>query len=252
MRLRTVMSTVLAAALLVPAAADAAVPKSARGVTLTDCERGTVEHGGAAVFEARMRLLGGTERMQLRFTLQVRAPDRQRYAPVAAPGFGVWQSAAPGTARYVYTKRVENLLPPGSYRVKLRFRWLDAAGRTVERARVFSRACRQPDPRPDLSVRSLGVQAAASPARRRYVAYVRNTGRSAADASSLELTVAGTLIGSVPIQPLEPGEGTLVAFEGAACAEGDELVADADADEAVDESDEADNRFTRLCPAATR
>jgi hypothetical protein len=247
MRPRIVMSAVLAAALLLPAAAGAAVPKSARGVVLTACERDTGAGDGAATFDARMRLLPGTSRMQLRFTLQVRTPERHRYGAISAPGFSSWQSADPGTARYTYTKRVENLLAPGSYRVKVRFRWLDAEGGVVRSAHVYSAACRQPDPRPDLSVRSVGIQSTAQPNRTRYVAFVRNTGRSAAGASSLDLTVAGTLLGTLHVVGLEPGGGTLVSVEGPACAPGDEIVAEADADESVDERDEADNRFSRFC-----
>ena len=248
MRLRILMCTFAVALAAAPAAA-AAVPKSARSVAVTSCVRGTTDEGGAAVFEARMRSLRGAARMQLRFNLQARTPDRAKYATITAPGFGSWVSASPGTSRYVYTKRVENLLAPASYRVKLRFRWLDSSGNVLERARLYSAACRQPDPRPDLAVRSLGIQQGSTPARRRYVAFVRNTGRSAAAPSSLELSVAGTLLGSVPVAGLAPGEGTLVSIEGPACAAGDELVAEADADEAVDESDEEDNRFIRTCPS---
>jgi hypothetical protein len=249
MRLRIVMSTMLAASLLIPAAAGAAVPKSARAVALTACERG--DGDGAATFEARMRSLPHTVRMQLRFTLQARTPDRPRYAAISAPGFGGWVGAAPGTARYVFTKRVENLLAPASYRVRVRFRWLDAAGNTVQRAKQYSPACRQPDPRPNLSVGSVGVQTVADPARRRYVAFVRNTGRGIADPSSLELSAGGALLGALPVDELAPGQGMLVSIEGPACAPGDQIVADADADEAVDESDEADNRFSRSCPRPT-
>ena len=129
MRLRIAMSTLLATALLAPAA-HATVPKSARAAALTACERGTGTTGGAAEFEARMRTVPRTARMQLRFTLQARTPGRLHYAAIAAPSFGSWVSAAPGTQRYVYTKRVENLLAPASYRVKVRFRWLDSPGRS--------------------------------------------------------------------------------------------------------------------------
>jgi hypothetical protein len=241
------MSTVLLAALFAPAAAGAAVPKSARALSLVSCERG--DGDGAATFEARMRSLPRTARMQLRFTLQARTPEHPRYAAISAPGFGTWIGAAAGTTRYVYTKRVEDLLAPATYRVKVRFRWLDSAGETVQRAQLFSAPCRQPDPRPNLSVRSLGVQPVADPGRRRYVAYVRNTGRGTAGASSLELSAGGMPLGAVPVDQLAPGQGMLVSLDGPACAPGDEVVALADADEAVDESVEADNRFSRSCPA---
>ena len=243
MRLCIVMSTL--ALLLLPATAGAAVPKAARGVTLTSCEKGDA---GAAVYEARMRTLPRAARMQLRYTLQVRTPDRPRYATIAAPGFGRWVGPAAGTTSYVYTKRVENLIAPASYRVKVRFRWLNAAGKVIQRAKAFSAACRQPDPRPNLSVRSLGVQPGSDADHYRYVAFVRNTGRSAAGASSLEITVAGTLLGSAPVDELAPGEGMLVSLEGPVCAVGDPVEAEADADEAVDERNEEDNRLSRACP----
>ena len=251
MRLSVVMYTVALLAVAFPATAGAAVPKSARGVALTSCERGAGDQGGAAVFEARMRALPRSSRMQLRYTLQVRTPDRDRYAAISAPGFGKWLGPAAGTTSYVYTKRVESLLAPGSYRVTVRFRWLNSAGTVIRRAKVTSIACRQPDPRPDLSVRSLGMQSTSDPARSRYVAFVRNTGRGVADPSSLELTVAGTLLGSAPVDELAPGEGMLVSLEGPTCAAGDAIEAEADADEAVDERDEADNRFSRLCPSSS-
>jgi hypothetical protein len=242
------MCTAAVLVAVLPAAAGAAVPKSARGVALSSCERGTGDDGGAAVFEARMRTLPRTARMQLRYTLQVRTPERPRYVALSAPGFGAWLSASSGTSRYVYTKRVENLLAPASYRVKVRFRWLNAAGKVVQRAKVVSAACRQPDPRPNLSVRSLGVQPGSDGAHYRYVAFVRNTGRETADPSSLEVTVAGTLLGSVPVDALAPGEGMLVSLEGPACATGETVEAEADADEAVDERNEEDNRLSRACP----
>ena len=108
---------------------------------LSACERGTDELDRAAVFEGQMRTIAGASRMQMRFTLQARTPDTARWSAVAAPGFGTWVSSAPGTSRYVYTKRVESLLAPASYRVLLRFRWT-ARERADDRARP--RATRPP------------------------------------------------------------------------------------------------------------
>jgi hypothetical protein len=190
--------------------------------------------------------------MQMRFTLQARGPDTTRWSAVAAPGFGSWVSSAPGTSRYVYTKRVEGLLAPAEYRVQLRFRWLNAAGRAIATTRRSSRLCRQPDPRPNLVVSSLAVRPTARPDRYRYVAFVRNTGRSSADANQLRVAFGGLALPLAAVDALQPGEGIEVAVTGPACAEAAPVDADADAGEAVDERDEADNRFTRLCPPAPR
>src|SRR4051812_2408619 len=234
----------LAAALALAAPAAARPP--ARAV-LAGCEKSTAQAERAAVFEGRMRTIPGAARMQMRFTLQARTPDRS-WSAVAAPGFETWVTSAGGPARYVYTKRVESLVAPASYRVVVRFRWLTASGRVLAAARSRSGACRQPDPRADLAVRSIGLEFAGDPARRRYVVLVRNRGRSAAKPSSLVLTVAGRPLPAAPVVALDPGEGTLVTVDGPACASGDLHEARADADEAVDESDEDDNRFSRLCP----
>jgi hypothetical protein len=80
------------------------------------------------------------------------------------------------------------------------------------------------------------------------VAFVRNTGRSAAEASSLRVALGGAPLPFAPVAALEPGEGVVVTVEGPACTEAAPVDADADAAEVVDERDEADNRFTRLCP----
>jgi CARDB len=249
MPLRAVILALLSLALLAPAA-GAAVPRWAAKAVLADCERGTgVDTADrAAVFEGQMRTVRGAARMQMRFTLQVRTPDSARWSAIAAPGFDTWVSSATGTSRYVYTKRVEGLLAPASYRVRLRFRWLSADDRTLATARRWSRACRQPDPRPNLVVSELSVRRATAPGRYRYVAFVRNTGRSAAEESALRVAFGDTVLPLAPVAALEPGEGIEVAVEGPACAPEQPVNADADGGEAVDERDEADNRFTRLCP----
>jgi len=247
MPLRAAILALLVFALAAPAA-GAAVPRSAAKALLTSCERGPTDLDRAAVFEGQMRALRRTARMQMRFTLQARGPDTTRWSTVAAPGFGSWVSSASGTSRYVYTKRVEGLLAPAEYRVQLRFRWLNAAGRSIATTRRSSRLCRQPDPRPNLVVSSLAVRPTARADRYRYVAFVRNTGRSAADASQLRVAFGGLALPLAAVDALQPGEGIEVAVTGPACAEGAPVDADADAGEAVDERDEADNRFTRLCP----
>jgi hypothetical protein len=245
--LRAAVLALLTLALAAPAA-GAAVPRWAAKAVVDDCQRGRDDTDRAAVFEGQMRTVRGAARMQMRFTLQARTPDSIRWSTVDAPGFGTWVSSAPGTSRYVYTKRVEGLLAPASYRVQLRFRWLSDRGRTLAAARRSSRACRQPDPRPNLVVSSLTVQRTAFAGRYRYVAFVRNTGRSPAEESALRVAFGGTRLPLAPVLALEPGEGVQVTVEGPACGEGAPVDADADAGDAIDERDEADNRFTRLCP----
>jgi hypothetical protein len=235
----------ICAALLAPAGAQARMPAKA---LLVGCERSTELEERAGVFEGEMRTVRGAARMQMRFKLQVRTPERDRWTAVSAPGFGGWLTSASGTSRYVYTRRVENLIAPAAYRVQIRFRWLDADGRRIASARSSSRRCTQPDPRPNLVVRAIGVERAADPGRRSYVVLVRNTGRTEAGASSLGLSVDGRVLPATPVAALAPGEYTLVTVDGPACAAGAPLEATADPGEVVDERNETDNRFSRACP----
>ena len=130
--------------------------------------------------------------MQMRFTLQTRLTAAERWTAVEAPGFGVWTTSAPGTlALRLHQARRE---PAGARRLP-RGRALPLARRLRQdaetRCATSRPPCQQPDPRPNLVVRGIGVEAAADPARRRYVVLVRNNGRAPAGASSLALTVGG-------------------------------------------------------------
>jgi hypothetical protein len=216
-----------------------AAAQPAHAVMLS-CERGEEP---AAEFEARMSAVPGTARMQMRVTLQVSTPARPDYRRVAAPSFGVWTTSDPGTTRYVYTRRVEDLVGPARYRVHVRFRWLDAAGDVIARTRRTSRACRQPDLRPNLTVEDLTVERTDDPQTRRYVALVANTGRSAA--GPFDVAVADNAAVTVP--SLLPGRERTVEIVGPACDPGATVTAAADPAHAVDERSETDNEFVLVC-----
>jgi CARDB protein len=220
---------------LVTATLALAAPANAM---LLECDRGDAP---AAAFEARMGTVPGAAAMQMRFTLQAATPTRSSYRRVAAPGFGTWTTSDPGTTRYVYTRRVENLVGPASYRVVVRFRWLDAAGEQVARARRVSRVCRQPDNRPNLTIAGLSVEQTADPTARRYVAHVRNTGRRTAEPFELVIgDLEPVIVGALP-----PGRDRAVEVTGPACR--DEITAVADPDDVIDERYETDNELTADC-----
>src|SRR3954454_4050706 len=149
MVLRPLLSALVAAALLWAAPAEAAMTPGAARAFLSSCRRGPDPADRAGVFTGSMRRSARNARMQMRFTLQARTPDRARWSTVTAAGFGTWVSSAPGVGRYVYTKRVEGLLAPASYRVAVRFRWLDASGAGLQRTKAYCPVCRQPGPRGD-------------------------------------------------------------------------------------------------------
>jgi CARDB len=218
-------------------AAPAQASQSA-SVALTAC----APDERAAEFEARMAAIEGAARMKMRFTLQVRKPGKSGFRRVAAPGFDVWSTAGAGKRRYVFTRRVEALIGPASYRAIVRFRWVDVHGKTITNARAHSRACRQPDHRANLTVRALSVEGA-----RRYVALVANTGRSASGPFDLQVELPDETLGPVTVDGLDPREQRLVRFRGPRCKTGTSITATADPVDVLDERSETDNALTVTC-----
>lgn len=234
----TVLTALAVLALAAPAQAKA--PRA----LLLSCD--PAHH--AAVFEGQMDAVPAASRMQMRFRLQVSSPEQPPWSSVKAPGFTGWVTSDPGRARYVYTKRVMELPGPATYRVQVRFRWLDAAGAVVRAMRATSRTCTIPDPRADLRVTALQVRLGAEAETNRYAVTVRNAGRRAADASDLTLALPGRAPVTGLIGGLAPGGKEVLVLTGPACRPGETITVTADAEDAIDEADEANDRsFT--CPA---
>jgi len=110
---------------------------------MSECVRADRANARAAAFEGDMRAIPGAVRLRMRFVLQARTPEDPVWTRVDAPGFGRNFTSAPGVGRYVYAKRVVDLPAPADYRVRVRFRWLNALGRVIARETRTSRACRQ-------------------------------------------------------------------------------------------------------------
>jgi hypothetical protein len=243
---RALLISLLAAAGLCPTAAAGVASARGPSVKLLECRTALAQEDRSATFEARVRATSGSDRMQVRFTLQVREGAAMSWRRVTADGLDEWLSSAPLVTRYTYAKTVENLVAPATYRMVARFRWVDASGDVIARARAASRRCRQPDLRPDLRVTRITVLPAADGGSTRYEVAVRNSGRSAAGPFAVGLSAAAAFA-PVRVPGLAPGELRAVAFSGPPCTAGAELVATADADAAVDERDELDNALAVAC-----
>jgi hypothetical protein len=221
------------ALLLLPASANAAGPAS---VTLTGCR----PNERAAEFEARMDQRARADRMKLRYGLEARKPGRGWHR-VIAPELSGWRTAAPETTRFISERRVTQLTGPSFYRAVVRFRWLDDDGRVVARATRRSRACWQPDHRPNLKPRTLVVEAGG-----RYLVLVANRGRSASGAFDLSVTGLPPIVAA----DLEPGEERWIEALGPACRPGTRVTATVDPLDLVDERNELDNLVSARCPSA--
>jgi hypothetical protein len=218
-----------------PAAADAA------GVKLVDCTPALAAEDRSATFEARMHPARGSERMQIRFTLQVSEGALPGWRRVAAEGLGRWQTSYPGVRRYSYAKTIRNLSAPASYRTVVRFRWLDEDGEVLMRSRATSRACRQPDMRPDLVAEEL------VPVEGGYEVTVHNAGRSDAGPFSVAFAIGELVLDPVAVEGLPAGERRVVSFTAPPCRPAEPLTATVDSDDAVDERDEDDNLLVAFC-----
>jgi hypothetical protein len=234
--------------LVAAAAAPAALASDpVARVALVSCDTGLSAGERRVVYEGRMRRIAGTRRMQMRFALQWRQPGSRRWSGIQGPGLGTWVSSDRGVSRYSFTKRIENLAAPATYRVVVRFRWLDARGHTIDSDLVTSRSCRQPDLRPNLVPQRAYSERIGDPERRRYVVVVRNEGATAAGAFEVGL---GARFAPSNVVYLGAGASTLVPFEGPRCDAPATLTAVVDPWALVDEADEDDNALNVPCPVA--
>ena len=236
------------ALILAAAAALGAVPATAADstarVVLLSCSTGLSAGERTAVYEGRMRRVSGTRKMQMRFVLQWHQTGAKRWSAVKAPGLGTWVSSNAGVKSYTFTKRIENLAAPASYRVVVRFRWLDARGHTIDSDKIVARQCRQPDLRPNLVPTRVYSERIGDPDRRRYVVVVRNEGKTAAGA----FDVAFGSLAPAHVVDLGPGVSTLVSFEAPRCDAPASLTAIVDPGALIDEADEDDNALSVPCP----
>jgi hypothetical protein len=230
---RTALTVLLFAALAAPA--QAAPPAK---VSLTSC----VPSQRVAQFEARMGAVKEATRLRMKFTLQARDADQSTYHRIAAPGFRNWTTAGKGKTSWVFTRRVEGLLGPARYRAVVRFQWRDLHGKVIAHAKKTSRACRQPDHRPNLKIKSLTHLT-----RHRYDAVVVNNGITASGPFELQLAIGNKLLDPVSVAAIAPHAQRVVALHGQNCKPGVALTVTADPLNLVDERNELDNVFTKPC-----
>jgi CARDB len=245
---RLALLTIVLAALLAPAA-QAGPP--VLGARVTACTTGQRAAERTAAFTGSMPAVAGSRRMGMRFDLRQRIPPSAVYAGVRVRGLGVWHRSRRGRSGFVFTQRVQDLAAPGAYLAVVRFRWYDARGRVVRSARRQTRACRQPDSRPDLRVGEVDATAGPVPGSARYRVVVRNDGRGAAGPFDVVVTPDGAPQPAQRLGGLAAGERQSVTVIGPRCTPGSTLRVVVDARAEVAERDEADDVDDRVCPFAS-
>lgn len=231
----------IVAVLALPAAAAAKGPAS---VHVKSCRTGAHASDRKATFKAWMRAVHGTSRMSLRFSLVGRRPGRSAEHVDAPAKLRRWHTSHEGVVRYGYSQTVKRLEQGTSYRMVVHFRWYDADGHTIKRAKRTSGDCDQLSDLPNLVL--AGITIDNGPETTHYGVSVRNKGDAAAGSFVVKLIVDGALVNKQTVDGLDPGTTTVVEFNGPPCETHFRAVADSHHD--IVESDEDDNASSGACP----
>ena len=205
-------------ALLIAALATAALPAAASAarapasVKVANCSVETHE----AAFYARMKQVPGTARMAMRFTL-LEETGGDRAGRVDAPGLKRWRSSKPGVRVFGYRQAFKNLPENASHLVRVHFRWYAEDGSELARAKRRSARCRQFVELPNLTTQITAVMRTTVPGVFRYRALVRNSGKAAATAVPVRLTVDGDVVDTRTYASLGAGEERSLTIRGPAC-----------------------------------
>jgi hypothetical protein len=235
------------------AAAATTLPQKAelRGL---QCRRSPEPAGRTVSVTAVMRPVSGTVRMALKFSLERRVPGTgEGFRSVPSRQLGQWVNPAnPSLGQnpadvWMLKQNVVNLSAPAAYRFRVWFRWTGANGRVLSRAVRVSPVCYQPDPRPNLSVRSISVTSLGN-GQSRYDVLVHNGGNLASGPFTVRLDPPGGQSQSAMSQSLAPRATERESFDAPACTSGDQVTAVADPDGKVADRNRADNTLTVACP----
>ena len=210
---------------------------------LEACTTSALPAQRVAAFVGSMPAMSGSMRMQMRFDLQRRRPDEKLWHKVpGVQGFGIWETALPGRAGFVYHKRVDGLQVPASYRAIVRFRWYRPDG-TVARHGAQAHAPRAPSPTCVRTSRSAPCARCSTRARRSPS--TRSRPQRGALAGG-RVRGARRRRGSPRSRALGPASSVEVAVLAPACLPGRSSRAVVDADRRIDEADERNALQARL------
>jgi len=224
----------------------APTPVTPLRATLDSCQTALTTTDRSAVFSGSMPLVAKTWRMRMRFDLYSRRDSTAKWQRVEAPKWGIWHASRPRVPGFVFSKVVDGLEAPASYRAVVRFRWYDKVGALVRSAQRTTKECIEPDPRPDLRLSSL-TAVAVSPSVARYSLVVRNAGLGAAGPFGV-LLVVGDRRTPISIAGLAGGQQRLVTIDAPSCLAAGKLTIQLDPANVVDEVAGRNVPIVRVCP----
>jgi hypothetical protein len=228
------------------------------------CQRALDPPERAINVEAVMRPLTGTRKLQMEFLLLQKAAGATSFSPVSGSGLGVWLS--PNVAglgqnpkdRWIVPHPVADLPAPAVYRYVVNFRWIGNDGRVIGNAQRISKACYEPELRPDLEVQGITVNPVAShPKLDQYAVEIDNAGVTGTGPFTVQLAfpanssgVAG-VVKDQTVQHIGAHGTRTVQFTGPACALAGAPTVTVDPADQVDVYSRADTVMVATCPAST-
>jgi hypothetical protein len=220
--------------------------------TLAACTTGAGSTDRSAHFTASMQALPRTRSMAISFDLYERTPGGA-FAPVAAPGFGVWQSSNPGITSFTANEDVLDLPAPAMFRAVVHYRWLNRRRVLIRIDRRVTPACVEtavPTPQPDLFIVDITHSPGSPPATTEdYTVHVRNSGAGAAGSFSVSMSVGGTTLPEQTVSGLASATVTTVQFTGPRCTAGATLTATVDPAGAITEPADTRRTISIQCPS---
>jgi CARDB len=243
MRKRGLALLLLIAAPLAAAAgpAHAATPAA----KVVDCRTGKVPELRSATFEGRMKTVKGARRMQMRFELLTVSPGADEPQAVKVPELTPWRRSRVGVSAFNYAQTVKGLSSGVTYRARVYFRWLNAAGKVIREEQRESGTCVQDGDLPNLVLGSVKSAPGQVEGTATYTLQVGNTGQGDAESLTVSLFADGAHIDTRTIDGLKSGEFTAVRFTGPYCSR---LRAVVDRGATVPETVEEDNELRARCP----
>lgn len=217
-------------------------------------------------FRGTMWTLPGVAKMQMRVVLLRRYMEQRRWR-VVAPGTDAravptwYENTEPNAVKYVHTFDVVPVETRAQYKARVYYRWRDAEGKIIAKAKRSSRVCNQTRKLSDLVVErvqrlpNVGDRFPELPTR--YVVTVRNIGASTAHAGLQQWpTLTGSLNGTSLVEgtqrpaitlvdPLPPKATTEYEFFGPQCTGG--LNFSVNGDRLVRESNYGNNSLIETC-----
>lgn len=216
---------------------------------VADCRTGEQPEQREASFTGRMNAIKGSSRMQMRFELLQETPGAADAQAVKSPQLLTWRRSKAGIRSFSYVQTVTGLKSGVSYRARVTFRWLNAAGKVIRTEQDESGACVQDGDLPNLVIGSLKAGAGSVDGTSVYVARVVNSGAGDAEGLTVTLYADGAHIDTRRIGALGAGEAQTVRFTGPRCTRVRAVV---DRDETVPETVEEDNELRARCPTSRR